>query len=75
MLNNHYAEVKPKSDAWLRGVEGVDVSSQKSFDLCDFRQLTTCFQISILVCLAFLCGLTYSQRFVRSTRVVDEVSD
>jgi hypothetical protein len=39
MLNQHYAEVKPASDAWLRGFGAFDVSSQKSFDSCNIGQL------------------------------------
>jgi Delta6-protoilludene synthase len=36
MLNQHYGEVKPISDAWLRSFEAFDVSSQKAFDKCNF---------------------------------------
>jgi hypothetical protein len=35
-LNPHYAEVKPESDAWLRGLEALDAKSQRSFDRCNF---------------------------------------
>ena len=38
-LNKHYAEVKPESDAWLRGFHALDTKSQRSFDLCNFCEL------------------------------------
>ena len=37
-LNQHYQEAKTESDKWLRGFEVLDAKSQRSFDLCDFRQ-------------------------------------
>jgi hypothetical protein len=35
-LNPYYAEVRPKSEAWLRSFEILDVKSQRSFDRCNF---------------------------------------
>jgi len=38
-LNPHFAEVKPQSDAWVRGFEAIDSKSQKAFDSCNFGEL------------------------------------
>ncbi|KAI9438409.1 isoprenoid synthase domain-containing protein [Russula earlei] len=38
-LNDHYAEVKPESDEWLRSFQALDAKSQSSFDLCNFPLL------------------------------------
>ena len=38
-LSEHFAEVKPESDAWLRGFQALDAKSQRSFDLCNFCEL------------------------------------
>jgi Delta6-protoilludene synthase len=38
MLSDHYTEVKPESDAWLQSFEALDAKSQRSFDLCNFRE-------------------------------------
>jgi Delta6-protoilludene synthase len=38
MLNSHYQKIKPQSDSWIRGFEVLDAKSQKSFDLCNFRE-------------------------------------
>jgi hypothetical protein len=35
-LNEHYTEVKPESDEWLRSFQALDAKSQRSFDLCNF---------------------------------------
>ena len=35
-LSEHYTEVKPESDEWLRSFEALDAKSQRSFDLCNF---------------------------------------
>jgi Delta6-protoilludene synthase len=45
MLNEHYTQVKPESDEWLRSFEAFDIQSQKAFDSCDFGQLVICFQV------------------------------
>jgi len=37
-LSEHFGEVKPESDAWLRSFEALDTKSQRSFDLCNFRE-------------------------------------
>jgi Delta6-protoilludene synthase len=37
-LNRHYQQVKPESDSWIRGFEALDAQSQRSFDLCNFRE-------------------------------------
>ena len=39
-LNPHYAEVKPESEAWLRGFEALDAKSQRSFERCNFGKYT-----------------------------------
>jgi len=41
VLNQHYAETKPKSNEWLRGFEALDAKSQRSFDRCDFALLSS----------------------------------
>ena len=38
-LSEHYSEVKPESDEWLRSFQALDAKSQRSFDLCNFCQL------------------------------------
>jgi hypothetical protein len=38
-LNPHFAEVKPQSDAWVRGFEAIDSKSQNAFDSCNFGEL------------------------------------
>ncbi|KAI0280317.1 terpenoid synthase [Russula aff. rugulosa BPL654] len=38
-LNEHYTEVKPESDEWLRSFQALDAKSQRSFDLCNFSLL------------------------------------
>lgn len=38
-LSEHFGEVKPESDAWLRSFEALDTKSQRSFDLCNFPLL------------------------------------
>jgi len=38
-LSEHYTEVKPESDEWLRSFQALDVKSQRSFDLCNFCEL------------------------------------
>jgi hypothetical protein len=38
-LSEHFAEVKPEADAWLRSFQALDAKSQRSFDLCNFCQL------------------------------------
>ena len=35
-LNQHYAEIKPESDHWIRSFKALDAESQRSFDLCNF---------------------------------------
>ena len=35
-LSEHYTEVKPESDEWLRSFQALDAKSQRSFDLCNF---------------------------------------
>ncbi|KAH9990414.1 isoprenoid synthase domain-containing protein [Russula vinacea] len=37
--SEHFAEVKPESDAWLRGFQALYAKSQRSFDLCNFSLL------------------------------------
>jgi Delta6-protoilludene synthase len=39
-LSEHYTEVKPESDAWLRSFEALDAKSQRSFDLSNFCKLS-----------------------------------
>ena len=34
VLNQHYEEVKRKSDEWFRGFEALDPKSQRLFDRC-----------------------------------------
>jgi hypothetical protein len=38
MLNPHYLQAKPESDSWVCGFEALDAKSQRSFDLCSFRE-------------------------------------
>jgi hypothetical protein len=38
-LSEHYTEVKPESDEWLRSFQALDAKSQRSFDLCNFSLL------------------------------------
>jgi len=38
-LSEHYAEVKPECDAWIRSFGALDAKSQRSFDLCNFPLL------------------------------------
>jgi hypothetical protein len=44
-LSEHYAEVKPESDGWLRSFQALDAKSQRSFDLCNFCQFAPYFRI------------------------------
>ncbi|KAH9990438.1 terpenoid synthase [Russula vinacea] len=47
-LSEHFAEVKPESDAWLRGFQALDAKSQRSFDLCNFYGVRVACDLMVL---------------------------
>jgi hypothetical protein len=44
MLSEHYTKVKPECDTWLQSFGALDAKSQKSFNLCNFRELAPFFR-------------------------------
>ncbi len=38
VLNQHYEEIKPEFDEWVRGFEALDAKSQSAFDRCNFGE-------------------------------------